>query len=378
MGQVAAQAAEIGGNVPAASAQSQANVDAAFARELAQVRANGNAQEIAALETIIANEKAIIRLKFEQAQIAQQNSTVNTQLALLEQQKQNGLITQIDYENQLNMLKRQELQTQISIKEATDLTGLSEEARIEHARQLAILRGQLSIAANREQTLVQQTAVKMGDSLADAFAQIAGGLQSSEQAFGSWKRTVLSMIGQVIAKMLITKTLAAFGIGTPEKKAKGGEIAVSRAEGGVIDVPGKSRSGVADDIVVPIAGTRGKLAAVSNGEFIVNKRSTDLFRPLLEKINSIKTGAAIGNVKSTITSSMQKLATGGVVGMAAAAPAMASPQVTIINNSRQPVQAEAKLTRDNLQQQVLQIVLTDLNSNGQTASSVRNIANNTR
>lgn len=120
-------------------------------------------------------------------------------------------------------------------------------------------------------------------SLEDELTGIISGTESVGSAF---KKMAQSIIAD-LARIAIQKTiLSVIGGGSLFGLAKGGALADAsgsierRATGGRISGPG---SGTSDSILALIDGAKPLL--VSNGEFIVNERSTREYLPLIKAIN---------------------------------------------------------------------------------------------
>lgn len=116
-------------------------------------------------------------------------------------------------------------------------------------------------------------------------------LETGKLEFKAFAQSIMADIAKMIIKMLIMKALQmALGMATGGAGASpligafanllpggSGRVGGGRATGGMVHGPG---SGTSDSIS----------AMLSNGEFVVNAKATDAFRPLLEAINSGNAG----------------------------------------------------------------------------------------
>ena len=140
--------------------------------------------------------------------------------------------------------------------------------------------------ADQVKEAYQRVAADGLDALTNGFVDIITGTKTAKEAFSDMARSILADIAKIEARKLITNILSsAFGF------SGGGEVGTQAlADGGLVGGRGSGRSD-------------SNLVRLSRGEFVVNERSTNKYRALLEQLNNgtfkgFANGGIVGRVGS--------------------------------------------------------------------------------
>jgi hypothetical protein len=341
-----------------------------YATQLAQATKEENAVAIARIESLKQFEEATAQLAARQAEVKQSLVANDVQQLDIQRQQQQGLISNIQAEERLLDLKRQQVESQLAFNEAAlatgqiDGLGLSPEKIRDLQNNTAKLKVELATLKPVVVDIGTQFSNAFQNKIGSALGDVVTGTKTVRQAFGDMLKDISSQLIRSSINDLIKKT---FGGGTSSGGSgnffstllsglfSGGVVA--KAEGGYVRGPGSTTS---DSIP----------ALLSDQEYVIKASAVkQLGVPLLDALNqglapavrAFRNGGPV--TRSPVVP--QKFANGGMVSPPASANG--NGDITIINNSSVPVQARREVDPKT---QALSIFLEDLQRGGKASKAI--------
>jgi hypothetical protein len=228
---------------------------------------------------------------------------LDDQRAAIEDKVRNGKLFQVQADQQILDLYRQQIPALQQIADKMKETAKTEEEQVQaedYQKKVDQLKTQANTAGQQIATIKAGLAGSLNTGLNQFFTNMVQGTQSIGQAFKSLASSVLSSIAQMIAQMLIQIMVATLLKAAMAGMSGGGLVPSvgggAFAEGGLIQGPGGPKS---DSIP----------ARVSAGEYIVKADAVDAFG--VQNLEAINRGLKIPSIERL---ALPKFADGGLVG----------------------------------------------------------------
>ena len=211
--------------------------------------------------------------------------------------------------------------------------------------------------SKKESEKTNQYAQSISGSFANAFSTIADGTKSVGDAFSDMATSIVQDLTRMILQQSIYNAIAGFfgpTGGTPATAATGGfvqdgQITRRFASGGMVRGPG---TGTSDSIP----------ARLSNGEFVSDARTVSFFGP--DFFTNLKRMAGSFNRPSPMIGGIPRFANGGMVSGGGSGETR-----IVIQNSGSPKEASSVTTEQDAQGMVVNIILEDIQRNGNIAKT---------
>lgn len=192
----------------------------------------------------------------------------------------------------------------------------------------------------------------------NAFSEISEGTKSVSNAFSDMVKSIISDLTRLVLQRSLTQALTGMfpaALGTAGVATGGyvnnGNITHRYAQGGLVRGPG---TGTSDSIP----------ARLSNGEFVSDAKTVSFFSP--EFFLGLKRMARSVNTPSPILNGVPGFANGGLVGGAGSGETR-----VVIQNSGSPKEATSVTTEQDAQGMVVNIILEDIQKNGNISKSLQ-------